>query len=119
MNLSYELCDELRKAGFPQRDWGDVYSCEEGHQLMMIPQRLRPGPAGIDIGKTITCPTLSELIEACGKNLEALVRGRGQKLWTAVGFDDRNPVGAKIIDVEADYPEQAVKNLWIALNKPK
>lgn len=108
--MNYKLAKKLFDAGFPQRDWGDVYSCEEGHELMMIPQRLRAIPAGINVGETISCPTLSELIGMCGNDFGSLEKTDSAPMWHAVKYP-LNKVG------HGETPEEAVANLWLELNK--
>lgn len=51
-------------------------------------------------------PTLSELIEACGDKFNTLERIRTS--WTAQGGGEEGYGGT---------PEEAVSNLWLALNK--
>ena len=65
---------------------------------------------------------LSEFIEACGNNFQKLmhtvkditvgISGTGISFWRAIG-------GINYTDMEGEgtTPEEAVANLWIALNK--
>lgn len=92
-NINYELAKELKDAGFPlkmKRTWTDIfdddYSEESGCYL----------------------PTLSELIEACGKSFTLESSELGFRAF-------RTPVL-----VEGGWsatPEEAVARLWLELNK--
>lgn len=118
--IPHSLAKELKEAGFLQRDWGDLYSVEAGHELMNVPQKLRASAAGIDIGETSACPTLSELIEACGGRFSTLVKNDSKvalitkeyKLtgaWIAASLDERFGEGSS--------PEEAAARLWLAIKK--
>jgi hypothetical protein len=93
--MDYELAKQLKDAGFPQE--GD-----------------RPGDmvsGGDVLGERVYYPTLSELIEACGMDfgdLKRMVNGR---------FGARN--SNITLSILGDTPEEAVANLWLALNSPK
>ncbi len=111
--MDYELCEELKNAGFPQ----------------MMPDIDRFGnrryinPTG-EIEDAVFTPTLSELIEACGgrgsfelKESEFFISGK----WFA-GLITRNTAledfdNAKEFKAYGPSPEEAVARLWLALNK--
>jgi hypothetical protein len=88
--ISYELARELRDAGYNFKNSPTMYNDEIG------------------------CPTLEELIEACGKSRgffllqEAIVKG--EKLWQAKVF------GSNIGFSNGSTPLIAAARLWIALN---
>lgn len=92
--MDYKLAKELKDAGFKFRR----------HQL----------PAnelvGIEVdNELLPIPTLSELIEACGEDIEGL--HRIDVYWYAYSIphiDKR---------VEGKRPEEAVARLWLELNK--
>lgn len=107
--MNYELAKKLKDAGFPQRDWGDIYSCEKEHELLMIPQKLRASSLGINVGKTISCPTLIELIAVCTENMPHFNLNLRHGLWIADFNDDFKKTGLT--------PSEAVAMLWLALNK--
>lgn len=89
--MTYELAKELKEAGFPQHERTGI-----GHGDVFL------------IGKDGLCysPTLSELIEACGDmNLRVFIDGTPCRA--------RN----KDYEVAGNYPEEAVANLWLVLNK--
>lgn len=113
--ISYELAKKLKDAGFPQWNYqkkGDVF-CR-----------------GTD--KECYIPTLSELLEACGKGFYALYspvdlytppgEAFGLMAWVAVSPGSEYLPG-KVIDFghkagAASTPEEAVANLWLALQEP-
>jgi len=92
--MNKEWIKQLKDAGFP---WNENYPC---------------GHCGYDNGSN--SPTLSELIEACGDrmmNLERVIDGGidgKERLWWA--GDKNNSNGG-------ETPEEAVANLWLAINK--
>ena len=111
--LSYKDVKELKDAGFPQGkshfhyEWWPAQdswnlSCENDDQRM--------------VNDCIFCPTLSELINACGEGFTSLERCDRRDCikthWIAVGFKKDRMV---VADMET--PEEAVKNLWLKLNK--
>ena len=109
-NLSYEICKELRDAGFPQsgkgedlepRGWRDKH--HEGYLDSMVEY----------LSEKIYSPTLSELIAECGDDFYGLKKGgsiwvvesiqniRGESKWIGGNFT----------------PEVAVARLYLALHK--
>lgn len=111
--LTYEDCKELKDAGFPQivsfETDVHIYKDEKGIEEVRV-------------------PTLSELIAACGEDFYSLrytpVSGMGSdNHWVAhsrsIGAIKVSPLNA--VGMEGfigSTPEQAVKNLWLALHKP-
>lgn len=98
--MDYNLAKQLKDAGFPQEMKKGTYLCKT---------------IGINIDSfaefdnTLSySPTLSELIEACGDNFDALETLGGGKKWGA-------RCGSE--EVHADSPLEAVALLWVALNK--
>lgn len=88
--MNYELAKQLKDAGFPQR------------------QRKGTFPWKLTKKEDCYVPTLSELIEACGDDLEEIKQMKESDL---VSYKD---------DFERWLEEavaEAVANLWIALNK--
>jgi len=96
--VDYELAKKLKDAGykFPANDgcancWGDLgQGCSE------------------ECGKE-HCPTLSELIEACGDGFGKLEKHRPNIGWGAYADNGIDEFGLT--------PEEAVARLWLALNK--
>lgn len=91
MSISYEQAKALKEAGFPHSNlWHDT-----GHWFSW------------DGGKLT--PTLSQLIDACGTHIKLEV------------FKDKNSYAnccdRKQHEQKGSTPEEAVMNLWIALNK--
>lgn len=94
--ISYELCKELKEAGFPQ----PIPAVKGAYQVLSEDRR----------DTAVYEPTLSELIEACGEGLGDLTRSHSG--WaTNVENVLRNP------QTEGSTPEEAVARLWLALNK--
>ena len=99
MNL--ETAKKLNEAGFPD-------------QLYITKRKLAELGVHVVGEEEYYCPTLSELIKACGKPFMALYRNDDDSGWTAFKMGD------KLIDMDlcvGPSPEEAVANLWIALNK--
>lgn len=112
--MNYELAKELKDAGFPQRldelspmaitERGCTYYDEHTHALLSL------------VTGEISIPTLSELIEACGKDFHVLVH------TTNGGMDsDKEFWGASTTKYARDFhnastPEEAVARLWLVLN---
>ncbi len=100
--MNYELAKQLKDAGFPV-----IKHEHHGGQV------------------TWDTPTLSELIEACGDNFEALCLSnypKGNKFWQAYPIDEAYK-GDCIKDCcgyeTGDTPEEAVAKLWLALRLAK
>ena len=109
--LNFELAKKLKDAGFPQ---------ERGHYYFYNDGTSEPHVYPICMGQEMTskgavrlckCPTLEELIEACGNRFEVLARF---EKWTA--FEDGNVYRRKL-RIEGDTPSEAAANLWLAFNK--
>ncbi len=103
MNLTYSDCQELKEYGFPQSGRGEYVEDVGSYDEM---------------GMTVVAyaPTLSELISECGEGFAVLVRvdrsEDGKGIFFSAGYDKyaiNHQTGAT--------PEQAVKNLYVALNK--
>ena len=105
--ISYELALKLKEAGFPQEP-------SKALGILMDMYGKVPTPTECKI------PTLSELIEACGL--------KGFVMWELNGIiyagkDDTAGRGQNYYDdyphplEEGLTPEEAVANLWLAINK--
>ena len=120
--MNYELCKKLKDAGFPQEPRistggvdGEVFG--GFYHVGMIDgdgafgyftvseyeEYLKRDSTKHVIAKA---PTLSELIEACGERFDALQSLGGR--WGA---------RASILSAEGSTPEEAVANLWLALQE--
>ncbi len=98
--MTYELAQKLKEAGFPQ---GELVSGKFHHDKTT--------------GELTLIPTLSELIETCGSNLYMLrydppATVIGGIRWKATGVGN-----GKNAEVYGSTPEEAIANLYIALNK--
>lgn len=98
---SYELAKKLKDAGFPQRNVG---LCK--HEIWGA--NMRRESCDCIEGDTATVPSLSELIEACGDNLINLTKE--DTGWST------NATEEYAGDTQGNTPEEAVANLWLALN---
>jgi hypothetical protein len=94
--MDYALASELRDAGFP------FAPMEREHQLLDTPAVQIP-----EKGTWYVCPTLEELIEACG-NTDGFVLGKTQDDWMATIYELRG---------NGSTPTEAVARLWLALNR--
>lgn len=103
--MDYNLALKLKNAGFPQEGKdGDWYYNVNGKLDFEIAYNF-------DKWK-IKCPTLSELIEACGDIFFKLVEVKKPPypVWGATGGN------YKMTD---KTPEEAVANLWLKLHEKK
>lgn len=109
--MNYETAKKLKDAGFPQGD--DLYcKCaflsdkEQGKQDVTYDCHT----------EKVANPTLSELIEACGEYFGALVRVKN--VWKAVAIGrTMDDLTLPSQECEGTTPEEAVANLYLALNK--
>ena len=120
--LSYKDCEELKAKGFPQEpSWvGDDVECYGGSWYFLVkedacsihvfadPDQYKKGIERGDV--LLKIPSPSELIEACGDNLKCLNNLSDQNCWHAISLDSLGALGIGIT------PEEAVKNLWLALH---
>ena len=95
----YELCKQLKEAGFKQSGNGG-YTRDYS----------------IDSQPLIYIPTLSELIEACGDDFTDLCRKENfetnsKLVWVSDFMDYTGRM------IEGSTPEESVAKLWLELNK--
>ena len=108
--MNYELAKQLKDAGFPQ-----FVGEFEGSIIEDI-----NAPEGEE---PISCyhPTLSELIESCGDEFESLERKwhrmEQKSTWIAFGIEQEPWSSRSNAHGEGNTPEEAVANLYLALNK--
>lgn len=112
----YELAKKLKDAGFPQKGKGELHETEEG-------RKNRDAMGTIDsivtyLTQVVYFPTLTELIEACG---DVILWKTKDNVWNS---DIYLAPEAKYIDDQfqpsiGSTPEQAVANLWLAINASK
>lgn len=102
--MNYELAKRLKDAGFPNRvDINRVYI------------------------EDIPVPTLEDLIEACGNGFTCLMRAKDEwgsaTRWAAGKPEARDGIRMYVVHGEpsgfGDTPEEAVANLWLAINENK
>lgn len=125
--MKYELCKQLKDAGFPQNVWdfdlcNFAYSDTDGFdELHLLHEDNDEGRrTGNDYRHResdkivwVKCPTLSELIEACGNYFWKIEKQKDGS-FVAIGLMSNDlplPVG------QDATPEEAVARLWLAINK--
>lgn len=89
--MNYELAKKLKDAGFPQNNH---YYCLEDGTI-----------------SDVCIPTLSELIEACGKDFETLSWYEYPDKWMVTGGKE------EIEEFIASSPEEAVAELYLEISK--
>lgn len=99
--MKYKLAKQLKETGFPFK----------AHHL---------GTLHLDGSTPASYPTLSELIEACGDGFYALYKVKGG--YRADGYrktrDGEEELGTLFREeCVGSNSEEAVANLWLALNK--
>lgn len=108
--MDYTLvAKQLKDAGFPQKhDWHDndiVTVCVKPDCMVKKDYPYSPDPDE-------PChPTLSELIEACGKDFSSLLKHEWDGSWDACS-------SPRELMARAETPEEAVAKLWLELNTP-
>lgn len=104
--MKYILAKKLKDAGFAQTGAG--YGIFEDGDIVNV------SFIGHGNVSSVYCPTLSELIEACGDDFDRLELNTDsdtqEKYWFASVLSlDEGRTGST--------PEEAVANLWLELNK--
>lgn len=111
--MTYELALKLKNAGFPQTARGPMYFCtdlgEWTYSLNCDPY----SKAKCETHEMIKCPTLSELIEACGDDFCCLEKIGIQDWICYRSEEERNNDDFHM----GHSPGEAVAMLWIDLNK--
>jgi hypothetical protein len=118
--MNYELAKQLKDSGFPQegllkygQGWNFVVSPDSPKDAHGIPaaeyERLQD---------KCYCPTLSELIAACGEPFDQLIQGKPRgNVFCATGsiFEKDGTSNTYRTSFHAT-PEEAVAKLWLALH---
>lgn len=118
--MKYELAQQLKDAGFPQKGWGLWWnwvvssSVNPGEQFATRDDHWMLSPGHWESADATYCyaPTLEELIEACGDRLGRVAQWENG--WSAV-----TPFGPDMHDVMGETAEEAVARLWLALKDDK
>lgn len=100
--MNYELAKKLKEAGFANDIDIPGTQTSRGSKTLWL-----YGPKGVPSDEMVYVPTLSELIEACGEKFDFLANNRNG-VWQASG--------GEVQDRQGQTPEEAVANLWLALN---
>ena len=124
--MNYELAKELKEAGF-KHNWtgnGGEVKC-----FYEVGQQIRSGYVAEEFvpPEAIPCPTLSELIEACGEEFLGLFKmnhpndiGKWGVMRAGVPVKkvvEKNGNTLLAAQFESSTPEEAVARLWLALNE--
>lgn len=113
--MNYELAKELKDAGFPI-----LIISKYGQHANEINSSFYPLPDGH--GDYWKLPTLSELIEACPKEMNSDIYDSFFSLswardeWYAM-YDECDYTPHDDLVGTGSTPEEAVARLWLALNK--
>jgi hypothetical protein len=103
--MDYFLAKELKDAGFPQNGKSCDTHSDINHSTLV---------------ERFVHPTLSELIEACPKQMgtATFVLGSANQgqAWVACYFDFRANRGAELNET-GQTPDEAVARLWLALHR--
>lgn len=132
--MNYELAKKLKDAGYSQvrKLGGKVYFqngktshivCEGAGYECDCTTTTEDGYGMAGAEETVYAPTLSELIEACGRCLFHIKRigVNGEDYWWAVshcGHPEHEWSGNNL-EEQGKTPEEAAANLWLELNKNK
>ncbi len=113
--INYELAKKLKDAGFPQ-GWGPFtffYETKNSSldNLWAQPWAIVQKKHGGYVDSLVKCPTLPELIDACGDGFGWLSRRKDTNDWVAAkGFLDLSTMCV------GETSEEAVVNLYLKLN---
>ena len=125
--MNYDLAKKLKDAGFPQVAVLGTYFLTGREEEIYIDANLEGGTWN-EAG-WVRCPTLRELIATCMSFPEGFIsltapsiKCEGDEFgvtcgWVAVGYKQVGDSGSEKIEIIAISPEEAVANLWMALNK--
>jgi len=133
--MTYELVKKLKEAGFKRKEGEDGITVGEMEKQLVLEKN--SGDVVVIEGEPIYCPTLEELIEACGKDFGRLQDwstddgerwvAESRKMyeyipdsWSEEKKEERKDTPEhSYITVTGSSPEEAVANLWLALNREK
>lgn len=119
--ITYDLAEKLKNAGFPQKDRGFIFLFVKAKPPFIYKDHWKyfycrnTKENGLPNAIWLYVPTLSELIEICNVDdflLRDFFTGDG-KIWIA---GDYMPYENDfLVKGTGDSPEEAVINLWLAL----
>jgi hypothetical protein len=118
--MNRELAQELKAAGFRARSYqvGHKFYPQEGNATWTEAERKHGVTITLyelqarlpDIDNGYYCPSLVDLVEACGDRLSRLYVEK--TIWTA---ECNDPKGSAV----SHSPEESVARLWLSLHKRK
>lgn len=117
--ITYELAKKLKDAGFKQETAPiSLYVWIDGAHA---PYKLVDGYKDIlNIKNCAYCPSLSELIEACGEWFFTLIKMPGEE-WRINEPKPYTSITRQMVNgteyIIGKTPEEAVAKLWLKLNK--
>lgn len=112
--MKYELAKKLKEAGFPQSH----PSCAIAYNADGRTTIDFSGYPDVSDWGVVRVPPLSELIEACGDKFESLTKQSGDWFADAKGeWVIRSDNYADPLVTVGATPEEAVANLYLALNE--
>ena len=118
--MKYELAKKLKDAWFRQ-DCERSYYLNAGENTGRLVDTSFYEDAGGEFiaNKLVACPTLTELIEACGERFIGLNNKKQDNPpsegWVAIGNPMPQEIEKWVEKGHGETPEEAVANLWIAL----
>lgn len=122
--IDYNLAKKLKEAGLPQEvPAGGQYYQFIAHAGSIPPQQALHTTFIVDpqpMGEYVKCPTLEELIEACGDEFQSLLKcGCDDCKWNCHGksFPAWDFDKDESQSFNGQTPEEAVANLYLAINK--
>jgi hypothetical protein len=107
--MNYELAKQLKEAGFSQGKLLDCDTYINDDNSYTTYQYASPN--------ALYLPNLSELIEACGDKFSSLTRSPRNTWYTSTPKGEGKYEYEFVVGIEGSTPEEAVANLWLALNK--
>ncbi len=109
--MNYELAKELKDVGFKcNTNYPSRHGWTDG-----VPDYFDYDRGWNYHGLHVFKPTLSELIEACGDEIESLIHDIGAQEWVATQFQAFG--GKPTLHARGKTPEEAVARLYLALNQ--
>ena len=114
--ITYELAEKLKEAGFPQEDRHWYWCSFTFPKTLWCINALEAKKLEKEYECMTACPTISELIEACGNRFFKLTQRKEH--WVADALPRKGePLPKNFKPIFGSTPEEAVAKLWLELNK--